>query len=89
MALSQFFFNAVVSSLPTFYVITFTLPAAVIKRIDRFRKRCLWRRDDLHAKRPLKAAWEMMCMLKDEGGLEVTNLKSHNKALMMKNPHKS
>jgi hypothetical protein len=48
--------NAVLSSLPTFYLCTFKLQDTVIKQIDKFKKHCLWRGADLNAKTPPKAA---------------------------------
>ena len=35
--------NAVFTSLPTFFMCTLKLPKNVIKKIDSFRKHCLWR----------------------------------------------
>ena len=48
--------NAVFSSLPTFYMCTFSLPATVIKQIDKFRKHCLWRGSDINARKQPKVA---------------------------------
>ena len=39
-------------------------------------------------KKPSKAAWELVCLPKDEGGLGVLNLQTHNEALLLKNLHK-
>lgn len=36
-------------------------------------------------KKPPKAAWEMVCATKEEGGLGVIDLKRHNEALLLKN----
>jgi hypothetical protein len=43
-----------------------------IKKIDKYRKHCLWRGADINAKSPPKAAWEMVCLPKSEGGLGVS-----------------
>jgi hypothetical protein len=51
------------------------LPKTVIKRIDKFRKHCLWRRNNVNGRKPPKAAWELVCTPKEEGGLGVINLK--------------
>jgi hypothetical protein len=40
-------------------------------------------RADINSKKPPKAAWEMVTVLKDEGGLGVINLRKHNKALLL------
>jgi hypothetical protein len=79
--------NAVLSSLPTFYLCTFKLQETVIKQIDKFRKHCLWRGADLNAKTPPKAAWDLVCLPKKEGGLGVIRLQTHNEALLLKNLH--
>jgi hypothetical protein len=80
--------NVVFSSLPTFTLCTFKLHKTVIKQIDKYRKHCLWRGADINAKTPPKAAWDMVCLPKKEGGLGVLQLEVHNEALLMKNLHK-
>jgi hypothetical protein len=81
--------NAVLSSLPTFYLCTFKLQDTIIKQIDKFRKHCLWRGAYLNAKSPPKAAWDLVCLPKQQGGLGVIKLQTHNDALLLKNFHKS
>ena len=76
--------NAVFSSLPTFYMCTLELPKAVIKQIDKFRKNCLWRGNNVNGGSRPKAAWEMVCNSKEEGGLGIINLELQNQALLMK-----
>jgi hypothetical protein len=80
--------NVVLSSLPTFYLCTFKLQETVIKQIDKFRKHCLWRGSDLNTKTPPKAAWDLVCLPKNEGGLGVIRLQTHNEPLVLKNLHK-
>lgn len=77
--------NAVLSSLPIFYMCTLELPKAVIKQIDKFRKYCLWRGSNVNGRGTPKAAWEMVCNTKEEGGLGIINLELQNQALLMKN----
>ena len=77
--------NAVLSALPTFYMCTLELPKAVIKQIDKFWKNCLWRSNDINGQSKPKAAWEMVCRTKKEGGLGIINLELQNQALLMKN----
>ena len=36
-------------------------------------------------KKPPKAAWEMVCIPKEEGGLGVIDLQKQNEALLLKN----
>lgn len=66
--------NAVFSALPTFFMCSLALPKEIIKQIDKYRKACLWRGSDANAKKPPKATWPMVCVLKDEGGLRVIDI---------------
>jgi hypothetical protein len=77
--------NAVFSALPTFYLCTLELPKAIVKQIDKFRKNCLWRNNDINGQSKPKAAWELVCRTKIEGGLGIINLELQNQALLMKN----
>ena len=77
--------NAVMSSLPTFYLCTLELPKQVIKQIDKFRKHCLWRGSNINGTGYPKAAWKLVCKGKAEGGLGIINLEAQNQALLMKN----
>jgi hypothetical protein len=38
--------NAVFTSLPMFSLCTFLMHKTVIKQIDKYRKHCLWRREE-------------------------------------------
>lgn len=64
------------------------VPKAVIKQIDKYRKHCLWRGAEANARKPPKAAWKMVCVSKEEGGLGVIDIEKQNKALLTKNFHK-
>jgi len=57
----------------------------LLKQIDKIKKHCLWRGADINSKKAPKAALEMVCSPKKEGGLGVINLEKHNEALLMKN----
>jgi hypothetical protein len=70
--------NSVISSLPTYYMCTLKLPDTVLDVIDKFRKNSLWRGTDVNAKGYNLAAWEMVIVPKDKGGLGVKNLKLQN-----------
>lgn len=76
--------NVVFTSLPMFYLCTFWMHKTVIKQIDKYRKHCLWRGGDINNKSPPKAAREMVCLPKSEGGLGVLNLRVQNEALLLK-----
>jgi hypothetical protein len=64
------------------------IPITVIKQIDKYRKYCLWRGSDINSKKPPKAAWKSICLPKEEGCLGVLDLRTHNKALLLKSLHK-
>ena len=80
--------NSIFSALPMFFMSTFRLHNSVIKQVDLYRKHSLWRGADLHDKTPPKAAWELVCLPKSEGGLGVLNLQTQNEALLLKYLHK-
>lgn len=77
--------NAVFTALPTYYMCTLALPKTVIYRIDKFRKHCLWRGNEVNARKHPKAAWQMVCKTREEGGLGVIDIQKQNEALLMKN----
>lgn len=76
--------NSILSSTTIFHCCTMKLHKGVIKQIDKYRKHCLWRGSDLNAKQSSKAAWQMVCLPKNEGGLRVINLSMHNDSLPLK-----
>lgn len=77
--------NAVLSAMPTYYMCSLELPKGVIKQIDKYRKQCLWRESNINGRAPPKAAWEMVCIPKEEDGLGIINIETQNKSLLMKN----
>jgi hypothetical protein len=60
------------------------IPITVIKKIDQYRKHCLWRGSEINSSKPPKAAWKMICLPKEEGGLGVLDLIVQNDALLLK-----
>ena len=80
--------NSIFTAFPMFFMSTFRLHKIVIKQVDNYRKHSLWRGADIHDKKPSKAAWELVCLPKDEGGQGVLNLQMQNEALLLKNLHK-
>lgn len=80
--------NSVLSSLPTYYMCSLSLPKSIIENIDRARRNCLWRGTDINSSRKSLVLWERVCQPKSRGGLGVINLRLHNNALLMKNLHK-
>jgi len=76
--------NSVLSSLPTFAMCTLQVPATVLDYIDRARRHCLWRGSDSNAKMKPLVAWKKCAKPKRKGGLGIINLRSQNKALLLK-----
>lgn len=48
----------------------------------------MWRGSDMNSKKPSKAAWPLVCTLKENGGLGALNLNTHNVSLLLKHLHK-
>ena len=61
---------------------------AIIEQLDKYRKHLLWSGSSLEDKKPPKAALQMVCLSKEEGGLRVLDLTAKNDALLMNNIHK-
>ena len=80
--------NVVLSSLPTYYMCSLSLPKTVIESIDRARRHCLWRGSDINSSKKSLVLWERVCQPKDRGGLGVIDLRLQNNALLLKNLHK-
>lgn len=76
--------NSVISSLPTYYMYSLKLPVTVIDIIDKYRKDCLWRGNDLNRKGYNLAAWNIVMKPKDKGGLGVVNLTLQKEGLLLK-----
>jgi hypothetical protein len=79
--------NSVLSSLPTYFMLSLKLPPGIIEVIDRARRHCLWKRKDKDKINSL-AAWDMVCRPKNKGGLGIINLRVQNTALLLKHLHK-
>jgi len=62
--------NSVFSALPTFLMCTLKIPVTTVKKIDSYRKHCLWRGNDVNSKKPALAAWSMITQTKKMGAWE-------------------
>jgi hypothetical protein len=78
--------NSCLLALPTFYMSTIKLSPNVVKKIDKYRKQCLWRGANLNARQPPLAEWKLATRPK-KGGLGVLNLETKNDVLLLKNLH--
>jgi hypothetical protein len=59
--------NAVLSSLPTYYMCTLEIPKAVIKQIDKFRKNCLWSGNNVNRRGAAQGSLEVGLQNKGRG----------------------
>ena len=74
--------NSVLDSLPTYMMSLFPIPAKIISRLDRIRKKFLWQRNKDRKSYHL-VKWESL-IIDNFGGLGIKNLDTHRKALRMK-----
>ena len=75
--------NFVLDSLPTYVMSLFTIPAKVVKKLDKLRRDFLW-----HGCKENKGynlvKWATVLHRKDKGGLGIRDLRKHNNSLLMK-----
>ncbi|KAJ1692355.1 hypothetical protein LUZ63_009053 [Rhynchospora breviuscula] len=80
--------NAVLSSIPVFYMSVFRLPKWVIKEIDKIRRQFIWGRN-ISSNNPSGRgmpllAWDRVCLPKKAGGFGIINLRMHNVTLLLR-----
>jgi hypothetical protein len=75
--------NSVLSSLPMFMLSFFEVPKGVLKKLDYYISQFFWQSDE-HKKKYRLTKWEVLCTPRDQGGLGVPNLETHNKCLLSK-----
>ena len=75
--------QSVLSSLPIYFLCSLSLPAGIIKQIERIMRQCLWRGNSDTPRQSL-AAWPLVCRPKDKGGMGILNLSIQNRALLSK-----
>jgi len=80
--------NSAITPITTYAMCSIKLPIGVIDNIDRVRKQCLWRGNDVTKKGGHLVAWPTVQKPKSKGGLGVINLKLQNDALLLKKFHK-
>jgi hypothetical protein len=75
--------NSVLTSMPMFLLSFFEVPVGVRKRLDFYRSRFFWQRDEIKTKYRL-AKWDIIYRPKDQGGLGIENLEVKNRCLFSK-----
>ena len=76
--------NAVLSSIPVYYMSCFKLPSWVIEEIDKVRRNFLWHGVSQQPKKLSLVNWNLVCTPKKLGGLGVLDLTTFNHALLLK-----
>jgi hypothetical protein len=74
--------NAVLSSIPLYWLSFYRMPRQIMSKIDRIRRRFLW--SGTSRKRLPLIAWCQVCRGKDQGGLGLLNLHNINRAFLAK-----
>lgn len=80
--------NSTLFALPIYTICIVKLPVTIINSIDRERRDCLWKGNDVNANCKPMILWDKVITPKDRGGLRVINIKMHNQVLLMKHLHK-
>lgn len=80
--------NAVLDALPTYAMAAMLLPPAVIKALDALRRSFLWNGAERATGAQCLITWERVCWSKEDGGLGVRDLETHNMCLLLKMIHR-
>ncbi|WMV18960.1 hypothetical protein MTR67_012345 [Solanum verrucosum] len=75
--------NSVLDALPSYLMSIFPIPAKVTKRLDAIRRNFLWKGSEDKKKYHL-VKWEELLVSKRGRGLNIRDLSTQNKSLMMK-----
>jgi hypothetical protein len=67
---------------------SYKVPISILDQMDKYRKHCLWNRGDINKKRGCLVAWKNATRTKNQGGLDILDLRAHNITLLLKHPHK-
>jgi hypothetical protein len=76
--------NSVLSSIPIYYMTSFTLSKWVVKRIDRIRRNFLWAGSEEARVGKCWVNWSRVCRPKMLGGLGILDLLAFNIALRLR-----
>ena len=76
--------NAVLSSIPLYWLSIYKMPATIRNKIDKIRKRFLWAGSSSTKKKYHLISWRFVCLSKDQGGLGVMSLTRINISLLAK-----
>jgi hypothetical protein len=74
--------NSVINSLPMFAMCSLKVPITIFIHFEKSGRQFLWADKEDRIQGKCLANWDMVCRTKDLGGLNVINLRIHNKALL-------
>jgi hypothetical protein len=80
--------NSVINSLPMYAMCSLKVPITIFIHFEKSGRQFLWADKEDKIQGKCLASWEMICRHKDQGGLGVLDLRTQNKALLLKNLHK-
>lgn len=64
------------------------IPVTVVNQLNSYLRNCFWRKYGTQDRGEVLIAWTTACQPKENGGLGILNIETHNKALLMKHIHK-
>ncbi|KAJ4820751.1 RNA-directed DNA polymerase (reverse transcriptase)-related family protein [Rhynchospora pubera] len=76
--------SSVLSSIPIYLMSVFSLPAWVIKNLDKVRRNFIWKGPHSSSKAIHLVSWDKMCLSKAYGGFGLINLKLQNISLLIR-----
>ncbi|KAH0634712.1 hypothetical protein KY290_035831 [Solanum tuberosum] len=74
--------NSVLDSLPTYVKSLFPIPAKVVKKLDKMKRKFLWQ-GNKEGKGYCLVKWETVLLSKKDGGLGIRNLRLQNESLLL------
>ena len=80
--------KSVFASMPIFYMSILAIPMTIVQQINKYLRKCFWRRYGSEEKTPALIAWDKACLPKSHGGSGILDIPTHNQALLMKFLHK-
>ena len=80
--------NAVLGSLPIYYMSSILLPKSVCEVLDAKRRAFLWTGEDTCSGANCLIAWDRVCQARECGGLGIKSLANMNHCMLMKFVHK-
>jgi hypothetical protein len=68
--------------MPIYFLLSLKLPPGLNTQLERIIRECLWR--DKDGPKQSLSSWEIVCKLRDKGGLGIVNFSKKNDSLLLK-----